>query len=343
MGSQYIPPPEQNVVNVGDEISINALNGIAQANPAITSTNPVATDNSVATAVSGKANAVHTHVIGDVTSLQTTLDGKANLSGATFTGKIIGTATASTPAINVGIVTSTPTAPANGDIWIGTTLSFRNRDGADRSVPVLNSGNTFSATTTTIPVIQSIQGATSSQPSIEARHFGSGPAILISQRGTGDCIRIEDENPDTTPFVINSAGKVGIGVAPDATAALKVDANGIMFNDGTTQTTAQSGYLKAFVAFNGSLTPPTVTILGGQSSGVSSVVKNSTGNYTINFSSIFPNQYYVVSINGKRAGLNEPVFGYASSRSNSSVTIQVGVGSFSPVDADQVDVSIFSI
>jgi hypothetical protein len=33
-------------------------------------------------------------------------------------------------------------------------------------------------------------------------------------------------------------GKVGIGVAPDATAALKVDANGIKFGDGTTQTSA---------------------------------------------------------------------------------------------------------
>ena len=33
-------------------------------------------------------------------------------------------------------------------------------------------------------------------------------------------------------------GKVGMGVAPDATAALKVDTNGIKFGDGTTQTTA---------------------------------------------------------------------------------------------------------
>ena len=39
-------------------------------------------------------------------------------------------------------------------------------------------------------------------------------------------------------------GKVGIGVAPDATAALKVDTNGIKFGDGTTQTTAA-------YAFNG--------------------------------------------------------------------------------------------
>jgi hypothetical protein len=50
---------------------------------------------------------------------------------------------------------------------------------------------------------------------------------------------VEDSTtPDATAFVINQHGKVGIGVAPDATAALKVDTNGIMFGDGTVQYTA---------------------------------------------------------------------------------------------------------
>jgi len=42
-------------------------------------------------------------------------------------------------------------------------------------------------------------------------------------------------------MTISPAGKVGIGTAPDSTAALKVDTNGIMFGDGTTQTTAATG------------------------------------------------------------------------------------------------------
>jgi hypothetical protein len=50
---------------------------------------------------------------------------------------------------------------------------------------------------------------------------------------------VEDStSPDATAFVIDQHGKVGIGVAPDATAALKVDGNGIMFGDGTVQYTA---------------------------------------------------------------------------------------------------------
>jgi len=40
------------------------------------------------TALNGKANSVHTHVITDVTNLQTSLDGKANKSGDTFTGQV---------------------------------------------------------------------------------------------------------------------------------------------------------------------------------------------------------------------------------------------------------------
>ncbi len=39
-------------------------------------------------------------------------------------------------------------------------------------------------------------------------------ALRVTQRGSGEALRIEDEtNPDSTPFVITSAGNVGIGVS----------------------------------------------------------------------------------------------------------------------------------
>lgn len=53
MGSSYLPPPEQNVVNVGDEISASALSGIQAANPGLSQSNPVASVNYVTTALSG--------------------------------------------------------------------------------------------------------------------------------------------------------------------------------------------------------------------------------------------------------------------------------------------------
>jgi hypothetical protein len=44
----------------------------------------------VASAIAGKADASHGHTVSDVTNLQSNLDAKANLSGATFSGLIIG-------------------------------------------------------------------------------------------------------------------------------------------------------------------------------------------------------------------------------------------------------------
>jgi hypothetical protein len=39
------------------------------------------------------------------------------------------------------------------------------------------------------------------------------PALRITQTGSGDILRLEDETGDTTPLVINDSGRVGIGVA----------------------------------------------------------------------------------------------------------------------------------
>ena len=70
----------------------------------------------------------------------------------------------------------------------------------------------------------------------------SASAMLrVTQEGAGEALRIEDSNPDTTPFVVNSNGKVGIGTSPDASVGLKLDSTGVKFDDGTIQTTASTG------------------------------------------------------------------------------------------------------
>ena len=54
----------------------------------------------------------------------------------------------------------------------------------------------------------------------------SAAALRITQRGSGEAFRVEDEtNPDSTPFVIHTTGLVGIGTAsPDS--ALHISAPG---------------------------------------------------------------------------------------------------------------------
>ena len=152
--------------------------------------------------------------------------GKANLSGATFTGKVnLATIAASSPSVNLGgQCDSAPASATNGDLWISNAaspkLTYR-AGGINYNLAVLNQFNTFTG--------QMVINTTSS----------AAAALRVTQLGTANAIEVEDStSPDATRFVVDANGKVGIGVAPDATAALKVDSNGIKFGDGTTQTTA---------------------------------------------------------------------------------------------------------
>jgi hypothetical protein len=152
--------------------------------------------------------------------------GKANLSGATFTGKVnLATISASSPSVNLGgQCDSAPASATNGDLWISNAASPKityRMGGVNYNLAVLNQFNTFTG--------QMVINTTSS----------STAALRVTQLGAGNAIEVEDStSPDSTRFVVDANGKVGIGVAPDTSAALKVDTNGIMFGDGTTQTTA---------------------------------------------------------------------------------------------------------
>ena len=161
-----------------------------------------------------------TGTLGDQTDLSSSLAGCALLSGATFTGKVNTTVTATTAPINIGSQLAAPTTTVAGDLWIGTNINFKDKDGVQKVVANTTTTNHFTAIQTILV-------------------NSTGNALRINQQGTGPALVVEDStSPDATPFVIDANGRVGIGVAPDATAALKVDAGGIKFNDGTTQTTA---------------------------------------------------------------------------------------------------------
>lgn len=150
--------------------------------------------------------------------------GKANLSGATFTGKANFTPVSGVAGLNVGIGGTSAASTTNGDLWIttgGANLNFRDGTGAWKVLAALQNGNVFNAPQT-----------------IDTTNNTSA-ALRVTQKGTANAIEVEDSTtPDATRFVVDANGKVGVGVAPDATAALKVDSNGIMFGDGSTQTTA---------------------------------------------------------------------------------------------------------
>jgi hypothetical protein len=149
----------------------------------------------------------------------------ATLSGiTTFTGKANTLApTTTNPGLNIGTTSSTAALSNSiaGDIWIGQfQLTFKNGQGNTVWTAGTNVSNVFGS-----PQIIDTTAATA--------------GLRITQKGTGNAIEVEDStSPDSTRFVVDQFGKVGVGIAPDATAALRVDANGIKFNSGSTQTVA---------------------------------------------------------------------------------------------------------
>lgn len=144
------------------------------------------------------------------------LSGYAPLSGATFTGKVtLPSPTSTTASLNIGSALTAPTSTSAGDIWIGTNINYRDNVGTSKAVANTNTSNTFSQP-------QIISTATSA----------TLPAIRITNQGTASTahsLLVEDSaNPDTTSFIINNAGNVGIGVASGYTPVGKLDVNGII-------------------------------------------------------------------------------------------------------------------
>ena len=114
--------------------------------------------------------------------------------------------------LDAGII---PTTTVAGDMWIADNLNFKNSTGTLRTIANLNTENTFD------------------KPQVISTGTAAATAALriTNQSLTADSLIVEDTtNPDATAFVINNQGKVGIGVAPDANAALKIDSNGMSFN-----------------------------------------------------------------------------------------------------------------
>lgn len=100
---------------------------------------------------SGKGSALtHAEVDANFTNLNTD---KAELAGATYTGKVV---TAAPTATVAGLTLphgTAPTTPVNGDLWSTTTGLFQRINGTSRQFADLNSTQTLSAKTLTTPTI----------------------------------------------------------------------------------------------------------------------------------------------------------------------------------------------
>jgi hypothetical protein len=161
------------------------------------------------------------------------LSGYALKSGATFTGKVNLTSVAGVAGLNLGVGGTTTASTVAGDVWLptgSTLLHYRDATGVQRNLAGQNLTNTFSSP-------QIVQTANAS------------PALRVTQTGTGHSLVVEDNtNPDTTAFIINNVGAVGIqkdpatwthisGTALDVTGRamfIPINANSPSLNVGST-------------------------------------------------------------------------------------------------------------
>lgn len=173
-------------------------------------------------------------------------------AGDTMTGKLVLGPSGTNAPLNLGA--NTNPIPVGGDMWMSNTnvLTWRGNNGATyptASTVAINSftaaqgisastaGAVLGVTQTTgagtcIVATQNV-GATGAGISVDLNNPASAAtAVRITNLGTGDCLKVEDSvTPDATPFVINAAGRVGIGIAADALAATNLDSGGIKLNN----------------------------------------------------------------------------------------------------------------
>ena len=124
-------------------------------------------------------------------------------------GKGVFTTTVAYAGVNVGVATTAPTTTVAGDVWVGTNnIFFKDSTNTQRTVPALNTVNQF-----TVGQAISVNSASN--------------ALRINQIGTGPALVVEDStNPDTTAFVVDASGNVGVGVNPTWTATRKLEVVG---------------------------------------------------------------------------------------------------------------------
>ena len=154
----------------------------------------------------------------------------ARKDGATFTGKVNTLApTTTNPGLNIG-TTSTTTALSNsiaGDIWIGQfQLTFKNGQGSTVWTAGTNVSNVFGS-----PQIIDTTATT--------------PGLRITQKGTGEAIRVEDSTtPDSTSFIVGADGRVAIGANTAAASIYTFYVNGVSELNG--QLLIKEGFTMSF-------------------------------------------------------------------------------------------------
>jgi len=107
-----------------------------------------------------------------------------------------------TAAGNVGIGTATPATGLSVAASYDTTFA-----GTNNFTPGIAGRTAVNVTC----------GSTITAPGINVTYGGSNNAVIITNGGTGASLRVNDETSDTTPFIVDAGGNVGVKTASPST------------------------------------------------------------------------------------------------------------------------------
>jgi hypothetical protein len=176
-----------------------------------------------------------THATGGSDALTAGDIGGVAKSGDTMTGKLnLPAATTASAGLNIGNNSASPTTSISGDVWInGETMAFRGAT-AQRNLTSTSVLANFTAGvgaaigSATVPALVVQQNGTNAAMTVANVATSTTDCVTITNLGTGNSLVVNDETtPDSTRFAIANNGRVGIGVAPDASIALTLDTTGM--------------------------------------------------------------------------------------------------------------------
>jgi multidrug efflux pump subunit AcrA (membrane-fusion protein) len=165
----------------------------------------------------------------------------------------------------------------------------------------------------------------------------SNIALSGNASGTGTfTIASPDSNSDRTLDLPDAAGTIQVSGNPisGTTGSFSGD---LSFNSGYGSAAVAYG-CRAWVNFNGTTSPGTIRGSGN----VSSVTRNGTGDYTVNFTTAMPDANYVVTTNAIRPGGSATVIGSTGgTTSGASVQCRLISSPGGTANEDTIMVSIF--
>jgi len=224
-------------------------------------------------------------------------------------------------AINSALATKSNTSHTHGTLYytkgeIDTSLSLKSdtthiHDTFDRASSVLSGANIFSNIVVTDGIVTAIATRALTPANIGAQAAGTyntiigtdtdisySSATVLSTLVMTDGVITGHTSRTLTPANIGAAPLASPALTGNPTAPTQTAGNNStrLATTAFVQTAAGAGNVVAMVSFNGTIATPTIYA----SSNVSSVVRNATGIYTINFTTALPNTNYLVTGTAQR-------------------------------------------